>query len=81
MSTTTSKLTKETLKLKGPHLLKNEYKKTLKLSDAQRGILVGTLLGDGHLESRSINPMYRYYFSQKLSQQVYVEHIYGYFED
>lgn len=73
------------LTLKGPcqgHPLKNEYKKSLKLSDIQRNILVGTLLGDAHLESHGkINPMYRYCFSQKKESQVYVEHIYSFFED
>jgi hypothetical protein len=74
-------LTKEALKLKGPHPLKNQYKKTLKLSAVQKSILVGTLLGDGHLEARGKQTAYRYYFSQKLSQQVYVEYIHNYFID
>ena len=72
---------KESLKLKGPHKLKNEYKKTLRLSNLQRSILVGTLLGDASLEPRGKVPVYRYVFSQKASQQVYVQHIYKHFED
>lgn len=75
------KLTKDTLLLKGPHPFKNAYKKTLILDDVQRDILVGTLLGDAHLEKRGQNPAFRYYFSQKESQQVYVNHIYSYFVD
>jgi len=75
------KLTKDTLLLKGPHPLKNEYKASLKLSDIQRNIIVGTLLGDAHLEPKGPNISYRYYFSQKESQQVYVNHIYSHFED
>lgn len=75
------KLIKNILLSKGPHPLKNEYKKSLKLSSLQRNILVGTLLGDAHLEPRGKNPVYRYYFNQKESQQVYVHHIYSHFED
>lgn len=74
------KLTKDTLTSKGPNPLKNEYKKTLKLSNIQRNILVGTLLGDAYLEPRGKAPNYRYIFSQKKAQQVYVEHIYNHFE-
>lgn len=75
------KLTKDILLLKGPHPLKNEYKKSLKLSQLQRNIIVGTLLGDAHLEQRGQNPSFRYYFSQKESQEAYVNHIYSNFED
>ena len=48
------KLTKDTLRLKGPHPFekKNQYKKSLRLSQVQRNIIVGTLLGDAHLEQR-----------------------------
>lgn len=74
-----NKLTQEALKLKGPHPLKNEYKKTLKLSEIQRSILVGTLLGDAYLEPRGKAPTFRYIFSQKKSQQVYVEHVFSHF--
>ena len=49
------KLTKDLLLLKGPHPLKNEYKSSLRLSQLQRDILVGTLLGAAHLESRGQN--------------------------
>jgi hypothetical protein len=82
--------TKDILLLKGPHPLlqgsalraKNEYKKSLKLSQTQRNIIVGTLLGDAHLETRGeVNPAVRYYFSQKESQEAYVRHIYSHFED
>lgn len=74
-------LTKDTLHLKGPHPLKNEYKRTLHLTDTQRDLIVGTLLGDAHLEKRGQTPAFRYYFSQNDSQQVYVNHIYSYFVD
>ena len=73
-------LTKELLKLKGPSPLKNEYKESLKLSKEQRCILVGTLLGDAHLEPKGIDA-YRYYFCQKDSQEDYVKHIHNWFQD
>jgi len=72
-------MTKDTLLLKGPHPLKNEYKKSLKLTDVQRNIIVGTLLGDAHLESHG--KAFRYYFSQKESQFEYVFHIHSHFID
>lgn len=75
------KLTKDILKIKGPNKLKDEYKKTLKLSQQQRNIIVGTLLGDGYLDLHGTKPSYRYYFSQKELNKDYVYHIYSYFED
>lgn len=72
---------KNILSLKGPHPLKNDYKKSLKLTQFQRNIIVGTLLGDAHLESKGLKPTYRYYFSQKESQKSYVYHIYSFFEN
>jgi hypothetical protein len=71
-------MTKDTLLLKGPHPLKNEYKKSLKLTQTQRDIIVGTLLGDAHIESRGNSS--RYYFNQKESQLSYVYHVYSHFE-
>ena len=73
------KLTKDLLLLKGPHPLKNEYKSSLRLSQLQRDLLVGTVLGAAHLESRGSVPTFRFYFSQKESQQVYVNHIFSHF--
>ena len=75
-------LSKDYLLLKGPHPLKNEYKNSLSISQLQRDILVGTLLGDAHIESHGKTPTsrgFRYYFSQKESQLVYVNHIYSHF--
>lgn len=74
------KLDKQTLLFKGPHSLKNQYKKSLKLSQNQKDIIVGTLLGDAHLEPRGKNVMYRYCFSQKEGQREYVVHVYSNFE-
>ena len=36
-----------------------EYKNTLKLTDIQKSILIGTLLGDGHLETQDEGKTYR----------------------
>jgi hypothetical protein len=71
------------LNLKGPHPLKNEYKLSLKLKPYQRNIIIGTLLGDAHIESHgsSSKPSFRYYFNQKESQVSYVEHIFSHFID
>lgn len=68
------------LKLMGPNPLKKEYKKSLKLSQEQKSILVGTLLGDAHLEPSGIKEAYSYYFG-KVDQEVYVKHIYNLFQD
>lgn len=76
-----ARLTRDTLSLKGPHPLKNDYKKTLRLTQVQRNIIVGTLLGDGHLEVRSKNNHPRYCFNQKEAQQSYVCHVYEHFRD
>jgi hypothetical protein len=74
-------LTKEALKLKGPNPFKNKYKESLKLSAEQRSILVGTLLGDAHLEPKGIHDKYRYSFCQKIGQEVYVRHLHNFFQD
>lgn len=72
---------KNILSFKGPNPLKNEYKKNLILTQEQKNILVGTLLGDAYIESKGLVPKYRYYFSQKESQKNYVNHNFSYFKD
>lgn len=47
------------------------YKKTLELSSLQQSLIVGTLLGDGHLETRDCKK-YRLKIEQGIDQQVYV---------
>lgn len=49
------------------------YKGTLKLSKQQRSILVGTLLGDGHLETQNGRRTYRLKIEHGQRQQFYVE--------
>lgn len=61
------------------------YKKNLKLSDVQREILVGTLLGDATMPKKTknkqgfFNPYVK--FEQKLKSREYVEHLHGVFSD
>lgn len=57
------------------------YKQKLKLSDNQREILVGTLLGDAHLESRDAGRTYRIKIEQSERHKDYVEHLYREFAE
>ena len=58
-----------------------ELKKTLKLSDVQRSILVGTLLGDGHLETQNNGKTYRLKIEHQIAQRDYLEWICGQFQE
>ncbi len=58
-----------------------EYKKTLELNDIQRSILVGTLLGDGHLETQDKGKTYRLKIEHQLAQKDYLEWIYNQFKE
>jgi hypothetical protein len=58
-----------------------EYKKTLKLTDIQKSILVGTLLGDGHLETQDGGKTYRLKLEHQIAQRDYLEWIYGQFKE
>ena len=58
-----------------------EYKKTLKLNDFQRSILVGTLLGDGHLETQDKGKTYRLKIEHQLSQNDYTEWLYSHLKE
>ena len=58
-----------------------EYKKTLTLSDIQRSILVGTLLGDGHLETRDGKKTYRLKVEHQILQRDYIEWLYKQFRE
>ena len=49
------------------------YKKTLKLSGYQKEVLIGTLLGDGHLESQNGGRTYRLKIEHSLSQREYAD--------
>ena len=57
-----------------------EYKRGLKLSQEQREILVGLLLGDAHLETQNQGKTYRLKIEQSLKHQDYVQHLYEVFE-
>lgn len=56
-----------------------EYKQTLKLSRTQREVLVGLLLGDGHLETQNGGRTYRLKVEQSGQHQAYVRHLYELF--
>lgn len=58
-----------------------QRKDTLRLSKAQRTILVGTLLGDGHLETQNGGRTFRLKIEHSLKQQAYVEWLHGQFKD
>lgn len=56
------------------------YKKTLKLSDLQREVLIGLLMGDGHLESRD-GRIYRLKIEHSYHQKEYVDWLYDIFKE
>lgn len=55
------------------------YKRTLELLQEQRDVLVGTLLGDGHLETQDHGRTYRLKIEHGLGQRSYVEWLYDVF--
>jgi len=56
------------------------YKKTLKLSDLQKEVLIGLLMGDGHLESRD-GRIYRLKIEHSYLQKEYVDWLYDIFKE
>ena len=56
-----------------------EHKKTLKLSDEQREVLVGILLGDACLESQNGGRTFRVKVEQSASHEAYVRHLHTLF--
>ena len=58
-----------------------EYKKTLKLSKRQRDIIVGLLLGDGHLETQDNGRTYRLKVEHGMRQKDYAEWLFSEFKD
>jgi recombination protein RecA len=56
------------------------YKKTLKLSETQRSIIVGTLLGDGHLETQNGCKTYRLKIEHSSKQAEYSAWLYQQFQ-
>jgi len=57
------------------------YKQSLKLSDLQRKILIGLLLGDGHLETQNDGRTYRLKIEHSYLQKEYVDWLYRIFKD
>jgi len=57
------------------------YKKTLKLTKRQRDILVGLLLGDGHLETQDSGRTYRLKVEHGVRQKDYVAWLYAEFQN
>lgn len=58
-----------------------EHKKTLKLNKKQRDIIVGLLLGDGHLETQDNGRTYRLKVEHGMQQKDYVDWLYSEFKD
>lgn len=57
-----------------------EYKKTLHLNDFQRELIVGKLLGDGHLETADKGKTYRLKIEHSVKQKDYVDWLYEQFK-
>lgn len=58
-----------------------EYKSNLKLTKEQREVLVGLLLGDGHLETQDNGRTYRLKVEHSISQKEYVDSLYELFQE
>ena len=58
-----------------------EYKKTLKMTRRQRAIVVGLLLGDGHLETRDNGRTYRLKVEHSLTQRDYTQWLFNEFKN
>lgn len=56
------------------------HKKKLKLSNRQKEILIGKLLGDGHLETKDCGRTYRLKIEHSLKQKEYVDWLYREFK-
>lgn len=57
------------------------YKITLHLTQRQREVLVGLMLGDGHIEQPYVKPRARLKFEQRAGMKAYVEWIHDIFRD
>jgi len=58
-----------------------EHKKTLKLTKKQKEILVGLILGDGHLETLNKGRTYRLKVEHSLKQREYLDWLYENFKE
>jgi LAGLIDADG DNA endonuclease family len=57
------------------------HKLSLSLSDEQREVLVGTLLGDVHLETQNRGRTYRVKFEYSAKHRLYADHLYELFRE
>ena len=57
-----------------------QYKRGLKLSQDQREVLIGLLLGDAHLETQNQGQTYRLKIEQSQKHEDYVQHLYEIFK-
>ena len=57
------------------------FAESIKLTDEQRDILVGTLLGDGHLETQNKGRTFRLKVEHSINQQDYVDWLYSKFKN
>lgn len=58
-----------------------QHKEKLKLTDEQKEILIGLMLGDGCLETQNKGRTFRLKIEQSLNHQAYVRHLYDLFEE
>ena len=58
-----------------------DYKEKLKLTNLQREILVGLMLGDGHLETQNKGRTYRLKVEYSIKNREYCQHVYETFRD
>lgn len=58
-----------------------EYKKTLSISKKQKDILIGVMLGDGHLEQLYTPTLARLKIGHSIKQKSYVDWLYNEFKD
>ena len=58
-----------------------DYKKSLKISDLQKEVLIGNLLGDGHLETQNGGRTYRLKVEHSAIQREYVDWLYETFKE
>ncbi len=57
------------------------YKQKLSLSEKQREVLIGLMLGDAHLEARRNGQTFRLKIEQSDKHKAYVDHLYELFKD
>lgn len=57
-----------------------EYKKTLKLTKFQRQVIIGSILGDVHIETLNGGRSYRMVFEQSKKHEAYLMHLYEIFK-